>query len=126
MSCSGVPERCGRVGSTVPRRVFSRPAFCSCSSCSFGRPRSGRSRTCCWMSPWRNEMRPFTAAALMVALALPVALRSSDKLTFDERVELVRGLTAEYATAKQFLPRSKKPLEYEATGTYDKGKWEEI
>jgi hypothetical protein len=72
-------------------------------------------------------MRPLTAAALMVALAaLPAPLRSSDKLTFDERVELVRGLTAEYATAKQFLPRSKKPLEYEASGTYDKKKWEEI
>ena len=72
-------------------------------------------------------MRPLTAAALTLALAaLPAPLRSSDKLTFDERVELVRGLTAEYATPKQFLPRSKKPLEYEASGTYDKKKWEEI
>jgi hypothetical protein len=71
-------------------------------------------------------MRSLTAAALLPALMASVALRGSDKLTFDERVELLRGLTAEYATAKQFLPRSKKPLEYEATGTYDKKKWEEI
>ena len=72
-------------------------------------------------------MRPLTVAALTLALAaLPVALRSSDKLTFDERVELVRGLTAEYATAKQFLPRSKKPLNYESSGAYDKKQWEEI
>jgi hypothetical protein len=35
-------------------------------------------------------------------------------------------LTAEYATVKTFLPRSKKPLEFESTGTYDKTKWEEI
>ena len=62
-------------------------------------------------------MRPLTIAAVLTGLsALPVTLRSSDKLTFDERVELVRGLTAEYATVKQFLPRSKKPLEYESSG----------
>ena len=46
---------------------------------------------------------------------LPVALLIcssllAEKLTFDERVELVRGLMAEYATAKTFLPRSKKAL----------------
>jgi hypothetical protein len=72
-------------------------------------------------------MRSLTAAALTLALAaLPVPLLSSDKLTFDERVELVRGLNFEYATAKQFLPRSKKPLNYESSGTYDKKQWEEI
>jgi hypothetical protein len=71
-------------------------------------------------------MRPFTAVALALSLALPVSLRGADKLTFDERVELVRGLMAEYATVKQFLPRSKKPLEYESTGAYDKKKWEDM
>jgi len=71
-------------------------------------------------------MRCLTAAALMLGLAaLPVPLRSADKLTYDERVELVRGLMAEYATVKTFLPRSKKPLEFESTGKYDKAKWEE-
>jgi hypothetical protein len=40
-------------------------------------------------------------------------------------VELTRGLTAEYATAKALLPRSKKALEFDAAGTYDKAKWEQ-
>jgi hypothetical protein len=72
-------------------------------------------------------MRLLSAAALILALmAVPVPLASADKLTYDERVELVRGLTAEYATVKTFLPRSKKPLEFESTGAYDKTKWEEI
>ncbi len=80
-------------------------------------------------------MRPLAAVALTLILAiLPRPLRcddkgddkGNDKLTFDERVELVRGLTAEYATAKQFLPRSKKALEFESSGAYDKKKWEAI
>ena len=72
-------------------------------------------------------MRCLTAAALMLALAaLPVPLRSEDKLTYDERVELVRGLMAEYATVKTLLPRSKKSLEIESTGAYDKAKWAEV
>jgi len=65
----------------------------------------------------------FVALAMM---ALPVPLRSSDKLTFDERIELVRGLGSEYATVKALLPRSKKPLPYESSGTYDKKQWEEV
>ncbi|MCU1274473.1 MAG: hypothetical protein JWO48_1904 [Bryobacterales bacterium] len=72
-------------------------------------------------------MRSLTAGlVILMMVAAPPLLRSSDKLTFDERVELTRGLTAEYATVKAFLPRSKKPLPYEASGTYDKQKWEEI
>lgn len=72
-------------------------------------------------------MRPLGAAALVLIVAvLPVPLRGSDKLTYDERVDLVRGLTAEYATAKTFLPRSKKPLEFESTGAYDKKQWDAI
>src|SRR5215831_20039867 len=59
--------------------------------------------------PARGEchMRPWPAAAISLALLAPLA--SADKLTLDDRVELTRGLTAEYATVKQFLPRSKKP-----------------
>lgn len=47
----------------------------------------------------------------------------SDKLTEDEKISLVRDLTAEYANAKTMLPRSKKPLEFNADGTYDKMAW---
>jgi hypothetical protein len=61
------------------------------------------------------------AAILLVAPLLPAA----EKLNFEERVRLVRGLMAEYATVKAFLPRSKKPLPFEATGAYDKKAWEE-
>jgi hypothetical protein len=60
------------------------------------------------------------AAAAMAAVAVPAIA----KLEFEDRVELTRGLTAEYATVKQFLPRSKKPLPFESTGTYDKKAWE--
>lgn len=47
------------------------------------------------------------------------------KLTDEERLEMVRSLTAEYATAKIVLPRSRKPLEFPSSGAYDKAKWSE-
>lgn len=47
------------------------------------------------------------------------------KLTDEEKIELLRGLTAEYATVKAFLPRSKKALKYNSDGTYDKSEWRE-
>jgi hypothetical protein len=45
------------------------------------------------------------------------------KLTMDQRVELLRGLNSEYATVKAPLPRSKKPLEFNSDGTWDKEQW---
>lgn len=69
-------------------------------------------------------MRIWTAAAFAAVFVIP--LGAAEKLTLEDRVELTRGLTAEYATVKQFLPRSKKPLPMEADGTYDKQKWEEV
>ncbi len=63
---------------------------------------------------------------LILALAAFPAARAGNKLSFDDRVELTRGLMAEYATVKQFLPRSKKPLPFESGGTYDKKGWEEV
>lgn len=63
-------------------------------------------------------------ARICIPLILAASL-SAEKLTFEQRVEIVRGLTAEFATAKQLLPRSKKPLEFKTTGEYDKEKWEE-
>jgi hypothetical protein len=44
-------------------------------------------------------------------------------LTEEERVELIRGLTAEYATAKTGLPRSKDPLPLNSQGTFDQKRW---
>jgi hypothetical protein len=46
------------------------------------------------------------------------------KLSFDERLELERGLNAELATSKVLLPRSKKPLVFHSDGTYPKGAWD--
>ena len=61
------------------------------------------------------------ASSWMIAAAL---LSAEDKLNFEERVEITRGLMAEYATAKVILPRSKKALPFEAaTGKYDKAAW---
>lgn len=58
---------------------------------------------------------------MLRAGVLPTA---KDKLTEDEKIELLRGLEAEYAKAKTYLPRSSKPLEYNADGTWDKAKWQ--
>jgi hypothetical protein len=63
----------------------------------------------------RARYIPFFLAATLFA----------DKLEFDQRVHIVRGLTAEYATAKILLPRSKKPLDFSSNGTWDKTKWQE-
>jgi len=67
-------------------------------------------------------MRAIGAVLAIFSLAVP--LHATDKLTFDERVELVRGLMAEYVTLKSPLPRSKKPLPFSADGTFDKKMWE--
>jgi hypothetical protein len=60
-------------------------------------------------------------SAWVVATAM---FAPEDKLNFEERVEITRGLMAEFATAKVILPRSKKALPFEAaTGKYDKAVW---
>lgn len=62
------------------------------------------------------------AAASLLLGSLAFAERQ--KLTEDERIEIMRGLTAEYATSKIVLPRSKKALEFHKDGSYDKKQWE--
>lgn len=65
--------------------------------------------------------------ALIAALCSSVTAFSGDeKLTERNRVELLRGLTAEYAVVKAYLPRSKKPLPFDSKGGFDKKKWEEM
>ena len=66
-------------------------------------------------------------AALIGALCLLNSASATDKkLTEEDRIELLRGLASEYATVKAYLPRSKKPLPFESSGTWDKQKWEEM
>ena len=70
-------------------------------------------------------MRAFAVIAVIGSLA-PLT-QAADKLSPDDRIELIRGLSAEYANAKVVLPRSKNPLEFDAkTGSYDKPGWAAI
>lgn len=55
---------------------------------------------------------------------MPVTLVAADRLTDDEKIELLRGLSAEFATVKVPLARTKKPLEFYPEGTFDPGYWE--
>lgn len=62
-----------------------------------------------------------------VLLLWPAAgLLRADKLSVDERLEIERGLTAEYAIVKVALPRTKKPLVLQSDGKYDKAKWDDV
>jgi hypothetical protein len=63
--------------------------------------------------------------ALFIAVAALMAVPSQGtaKLSEIERANIVRGLVAELGTAKTIIPRSKKPLELDAKGAYDKDTW---
>jgi hypothetical protein len=58
---------------------------------------------------------------LLIVHALPAA-----DLTEQERIELLRGLDAEFATVKDYLPRSKKPLDFNINGNYNRDEWAQI
>ncbi len=47
----------------------------------------------------------------------------TERLTADQRAELIRSLNAEYVSAKVLIPRSKKPLQLRPTGQYDSEQW---
>jgi len=67
-------------------------------------------------------------ALIFLAMLLPAQRGKEDrvrKLTDEEKIELLRGLTAEYATVKAFIPRVKRPVTIRADGTYDKVEWRE-
>ena len=61
----------------------------------------------------------------MLCLAFGSQLRA-DKLSFDERMEIERGLNAEFATARVMLPHSKKPLVLHSDGQYDRAAWTKV
>jgi hypothetical protein len=65
-------------------------------------------------------------AALLVALLFAGLCQDlrADKLSFDERMEIQRGLTAEFAKSKILLPRSKKALVFHSNGSYDRNSWD--
>ncbi len=69
----------------------------------------------------------------MIRSALPVFLVAllctpicpAAKVTPEQRIEIMRGMTAEYATMKVPLPRSKKPLAVQTDGAWDQKYWTE-
>lgn len=65
-------------------------------------------------------------AAIALLSWTPLLCHAAEKLTFEDRVELTRGLMAEYAKAKVLVPRARKALEYDAKGTWDKQAWAEV
>jgi len=67
----------------------------------------------------------FASALLLLACFAPVRA-SEPKLSDDERVEILRGLDAEYAKAKVIIPRSARGLPVETDGKYDPAKWAEM
>jgi hypothetical protein len=69
-------------------------------------------------------MRAFATAAILSLL--PSLFWAGNKLSVEDRIELTRGLMAEYGTVKVLLPRSSKPLEFDAKTGYDKTQWEAI
>jgi len=72
-------------------------------------------------------MRACAIAAIAAVVSLSPPVRAAEKLTFEDRVELKRGLMAEYGIVKVLLPRSKKALEFDAgNGSFDKKEWAAI
>ena len=82
------------------------------------------------MPAGRPECRPASCFAVLErsplapsSCARPESESKHEKLTPEQRIWLTRDLTAEYATAKKMLPRSKKPLPIEISGTLDEEMW---
>jgi hypothetical protein len=65
-----------------------------------------------------------SATALAAWFLVAAHSHGGEKLNVPERVEILRGLTAEFATVKVPLPRSKKALGIELDGKYDRPVWE--
>jgi hypothetical protein len=63
--------------------------------------------------------------AVLLAAGLAAQQDPPRKLTDDEKIEILRGLTAESATVKAYLPRSKSALRFNSDGTWNKTDWQE-
>jgi hypothetical protein len=73
----------------------------------------------------RTPERIFVLCLSALLVSAP-GFGEDEKLTDQDKVEILRGIMAEYATAKTYLPRSKKPLPFSSNGTWDKKKWDEM
>jgi len=71
-------------------------------------------------------IRSLAILCCLAPLAFPQGKADPEaRLSDEDKIELIRGLTAESATVKTFLPRSKKALKFDAGGTWDKADWME-
>lgn len=68
-------------------------------------------------------MRRVVASVLLGAL-MAASAPAAEKLTDEQRIEILRGLMAEYATMKVLLPRARKPLRVDPKGAIDKKEWD--
>src|SRR6202034_3635056 len=68
------------------------------------------------------------SGATVILLTLAVSLRGDSKKEAEtQRLELLRGLTAEYATAKVYIPRSKTFLTVQSSdGYFNQKGWQAI
>jgi hypothetical protein len=73
----------------------------------------------------RSASRLLPSACLVASMLWPMAARAQLKLTEDDRVDILRGILSEYATAKTLLPRSKKPLPFQSDGVWNKEIWDQ-
>jgi len=64
--------------------------------------------------------------ALAAVLVLAPAFASEPRISDEDRVEILRGLDAEYAKAKVTLPKSTHELPVDPNGQWDKTKWAEL
>src|SRR3982751_3348834 len=72
-----------------------------------------------------QPQRPFLIPLIALAFfSLQPSLVRADKLSFDDRLEIERGLDAEYAIMRVPLPRAKKPLPFDSTGGVDHKAWD--
>ena len=67
------------------------------------------------------------AVAIIAIVSLfPAAAMAADELSTQHRIELIRGLMAEYGKAKVMLPHSREALKFDAAKGFDKSSWDEI
>jgi hypothetical protein len=71
---------------------------------------------------FERSFRLSLIALALLGVVLPTA--RADKLSVDERLEIERGLNAEFATMRVALPRAKRPLVFKSDGTFDQKAWD--
>src|SRR6185437_2708861 len=69
-------------------------------------------------------LRRVPRTCIILAAAAALLHADSKKAKEDQRLELLRGLLSEWATVKVPLPRSRKALEFDSTGTWNKQQWQ--